>query len=494
MKTKIIILIIISFSLFFLTPHITRAAVIINEIAWMGTENSASDEWMELYSSQQTDLSGWLLEAIDGTPIINLEGSISANGYFLLERTDDNPIPHITADQIYTGALSNTGENLKLKDSDGNIIDEIDCSDGWLAGDNSTKQTMEKISNGWQTSLNSGGTPKSQNSSGKLPSVDPPADESETMENNGTSASNESTTDKSGDSTGNNPPIADAGNDIAAFTDEEITFDGSKSYDSDNDELIYIWNLGGGILKEDTIVVHKYSYPGTYLVTLTVRDGKYSKESTITVKIYPKKIFINEFLPNPIGKDAGDEENPGEWIELYNNSDQIIDIGGWQVDDEEGGSKPFIFPENTLIAPESFLVFSRQVTGLALNNDGDEVRFLLPTGVVFQKITYEKAPEGQSSARTAEGFIWDVPTPGISNNKPLQSEIISPSKDEQTYIAQPKNLAQKDSAQDKNQNYYNLANLEKSPENNNKLILIVITIAIVVSAVGIGILKLKKKS
>ncbi len=224
-----------------------------------------------------------------------------------------------------------------------------------------------------------------------------------------------------------------------------------------------------------------------------VYDGKHSNKDTITVKIYPDKITINEFLPNPAGKDAGDEKNPEEWIEIYNDSNQIINIGDWQLDDEEGGSKPFIFPENTLIAPRGFLVFSRRITGLALNNDGDEVRLLLPMGAIFQKIIYEKAPEGQSSTRTTEGFIWSTPTPGILNNKPLKPEIINPSKDEQTYIAQPKNLAKKDLPQDKNQNYYNLVNLEESTGNNNKPILIIITIFVVTSAVVIGFLKLKKK-
>lgn len=472
MKTKIIILIIISFFLFFLAPHITRAAVIINEIAWMGTENSTSDEWIELYSDQQTDLSGWVLEAIDGTPNINLEGSIPANGYFLLERTNDQTVPDIPADQIYAGALGNGGENLKLKHSNGNIIDEISCSEEWFAGDNSTKQTMEKISNGWQTSLNPGGTPRAQNSSGEEPEEKPEEPEEPT------------------DEPEDQPPIADAGNDIAAFTDEEITFDGSKSYDPDGNELIYSWSLGEGILKEGAIVVHKYSYPGTHLVTLTVHDGKYSKEDAITVKIYSKKITINEFLPNPIGKDAGDEENSGEWIEIYNNSDQVIDISGWQLDDEDGGSKPFTFPKNTLIAPRGFLVFSRQVTGLALNNDGDEVRFLLPTGVVFQKIIYGKTPEGQSSARTAEGFIWSVPTPGISNNKPLQSEIISPSSKNMTLYNKSDSG---DLTKESQQHYYNLANLEESTETNSKLVLIILTIALVVLVIGIGAVKLKKK-
>jgi len=155
--------------LFLLSPFAAKGTIVINEIAWMGTENSANDEWIELYSDQQVNLTGWILEAADETPFINLEGTISANSYFLLERTDDNSVPNITADQVYTGALENSGEYLKLKNSEGRIIDEINASAGWPAGNNSTKQTMERTTNDWQTSSISEGTPKTQNSNGQKP-------------------------------------------------------------------------------------------------------------------------------------------------------------------------------------------------------------------------------------------------------------------------------------------------------------------------------------
>src|SRR5438093_2934024 len=92
--------------------------VVVNEIAWMGTSTSAADEWIELINNTPgaINLSGWTLTAADGTPSIALSGSIPAGGYFLLERTDDTTVPGVTADQIYTGALGNTGEILALRD------------------------------------------------------------------------------------------------------------------------------------------------------------------------------------------------------------------------------------------------------------------------------------------------------------------------------------------------------------------------------------------
>jgi hypothetical protein len=156
--------------------------VVINEVAWMGTGISYNNEWIELYNNtnKEINLNGWTLKAEDGTPDIALVGNIPAKGFFILERTDDNTLPEIPADQIYKGSLDNKGESLKLYDNSGNLIDSVDCSNGWFAGNNKTKQTMErknpKLSgsdpNNWQTSQNSGGTPKAKNSKQlKLPEI-----------------------------------------------------------------------------------------------------------------------------------------------------------------------------------------------------------------------------------------------------------------------------------------------------------------------------------
>src|SRR3989344_5953715 len=126
--------------------------IIINEMAWMGTASLSNDEWIELYntSSQSVDLTGWTLQAQDGTPDISLASvSISSFGFYLLERTDNTTVSNIEANQIYTGALGNEGEILELRDAGGNLQDFINTAlSGWedFGGNNSTKFSMERIS------------------------------------------------------------------------------------------------------------------------------------------------------------------------------------------------------------------------------------------------------------------------------------------------------------------------------------------------------------
>jgi hypothetical protein len=113
--------------------------VVISEVAWGGTAANSADEWIELHNptAVSVNLSGWTLS--DGGDVqINLTGMIPADGFFLMERTDDDTVSDIPADQIYTGGLSNTGESLELRDS-GNVLVDTANGDGggWPAGSGS---------------------------------------------------------------------------------------------------------------------------------------------------------------------------------------------------------------------------------------------------------------------------------------------------------------------------------------------------------------------
>ncbi|MGG3560690.1 phospholipase D-like domain-containing protein [Neobacillus rhizosphaerae] len=156
---------------------VTNSPVAINEVAWMGTSTSYNNEWMELKNNTSQDLSltGWKLQAKDGSPSINLSGTVKAGSYFLLERSTDDAVVGVKADQIYTGALGNSAEALELYDANGNLVDTVSS---WYAGDNNTKATMERVnaadsgdvSSNWKTATaaydGGFGTPKLANSVG----------------------------------------------------------------------------------------------------------------------------------------------------------------------------------------------------------------------------------------------------------------------------------------------------------------------------------------
>jgi len=143
-------------------------SVLINEIGWMGTNASYADEWIELKNTgkEAVALDGWKLRAEDGSPDINLTGVVEPGGFFILERTDEATLPEVKAGLIYTGSLSNKGESLTLLNSAGEIVDRVEAEGGWPAGDNKSKESMERCEGGWQTSFEAGGTPGEENSHG----------------------------------------------------------------------------------------------------------------------------------------------------------------------------------------------------------------------------------------------------------------------------------------------------------------------------------------
>jgi hypothetical protein len=134
-------------------PSFPAGAILINEIAWAGTPASANDEWIELWNpgSAPIHLDGWVLT--DGNDIrINLTGIVSADGYALLERTDDETISDVAADAVYTGALSNSGERLQLTDPSGHEVNVVDPGGAaWPAGDDQERASMERLGNEWVT-------------------------------------------------------------------------------------------------------------------------------------------------------------------------------------------------------------------------------------------------------------------------------------------------------------------------------------------------------
>lgn len=354
------------FTLLLFAPPFAKGAdfsMVINEIAWMGTINSANDEWIELYNNTENfiNLDGWILKSDDRTPEIKLTGTVPAKSFYLLERTDDKTIPGIMADLIYKGALGNNGENLKLYDASGILIDEVNCQDGWFGGDNATKQTMERISpsvsgndsSNWQASVNPGGTPKTKNSSQlteKAVEVKIPQ------------------------------------------TEEKLAEVGPPPTDS----------------------------VGTVEVgTVEVKPQQLQQTEVGPPPIYQGGVVFNEILPSPEGPDEKEE-----WIEIFNENNLEINIAGWKIEDTAGKTTTYVFPEKTKILPKEFLILPRPESKITLNNDGDGLKLIQPDGKIIDEFNFEKAPLGKSYNRTSSGWVWStILTPGETNIIPEKTKL-----------------------------------------------------------------------
>ena len=120
--------------------------VVINEVAWAGSSDGTSDEWIELYNagSSSVDLSGWYIEDDGSSKYIIESGVIAPKGYFLIE--DSEIATNIIADAVIGISLANAGDSLILKDAGGVMADSVNASGvAWPAGSSTPKASMERI-------------------------------------------------------------------------------------------------------------------------------------------------------------------------------------------------------------------------------------------------------------------------------------------------------------------------------------------------------------
>lgn len=120
-------------------------------------------------------------------------------------------------------------------------------------------------------------------------------------------------------------------------------------------------------------------------------------------------IIINEFFPNPIGKDAD-----GEFIELFNSGGEPISLSGWKIKDSSNKTFTFV---NQKIEPGEYLVLDYKTTKISLNNNGEKLFLYDGYGNLIDGAEYTGTAEaGKSLIRKDNHFVFtDKPTSGKVN-------------------------------------------------------------------------------
>ena len=180
-----------------------------------------------------------------------------------------------------------------------------------------------------------------------------------------------------------------------------------------------------------------------------------------TTLILAQNVVINEVLYDPDGSDSG-----YEWIELYNNSEQSVNLNGWMI--RKAGSQfelvyafdlfsGYTIPSHSyFLIGEEFVPDTDLTTSLAFQNGGSEtdgIRLISADGLYTDTILYDSpndnelpddisnpgeyfAPDvsdGNTLARKHDGedsnnceldfFECNEPTPGEANFYPIDLAI-----------------------------------------------------------------------
>jgi hypothetical protein len=128
-------------------------------------------------------------------------------------------------------------------------------------------------------------------------------------------------------------------------------------------------------------------------------------------------VVITEIMPRP---SAG-----GEWLELYNETERLVNLNGWRLSDATGDSC-VLGRANVVILPQEYLVVLADSTTLELlainpsifkivpngwvrlNDDGDYIRLTDDSGKVVDEVEYV------AEAGNVAGRSWERINPELS--------------------------------------------------------------------------------
>ena len=141
-------------------------------------------------------------------------------------------------------------------------------------------------------------------------------------------------------------------------------------------------------------------------------------------------LFINEFLAsNDMTNQDPDYGDFADWLELYNETAEDVDIGGWTMTDDLSDPVKWTVPAGTTVPAGGYLLIwadSLDEVGLGihggfkLSGSGEQIGLYDLGSAAVDTLTYGDQTTDISSGRQPDGSdTWTTfatPTPGASNN------------------------------------------------------------------------------
>ena len=121
------------------------------------------------------------------------------------------------------------------------------------------------------------------------------------------------------------------------------------------------------------------------------------------VSAFSQEIVINEFQAS----NASTVSDPdfgayADWIELYNTTDQVVDLGGWYLTDNIVDTTQWVFPSGVTMDPGAYLVVwadgedvnqTDPHTNFRLSIGGESIGLFDETKAMVDTITFGKQIE-----------------------------------------------------------------------------------------------------
>jgi hypothetical protein len=416
--------------------------VVFDEIFWSGSFVSSADEFLKLknISSENIDLSGWQItrynskDSKEELMVTIPSGTIPAGGYFLISNS--------SKDHKYTHGESILNTDPDLVDNTVDLDDnyfELKIYDGER---NDGRKAVDIAGNRDKPFAGTGSNNSKSSMQRKYPIADGAI--SESWETTPLSATTVSPNLDAGSSERANP-ISSGKPDIISFEinpsviysdslAHKITFRAEIIDPNESDQIktveLDLASLGmeniemkdNGLNGDALAGDGEYYYeteiggisPGDKSVSINAIDTNNLVDTKIeNIRVYElsDEVKINEVFPHPLN------DSSSEFIELYNSGEKDINLLGWKIDDVKGGgSNPYQIINDLIIPSHGYLTLYKDETKIGLNDDGDIVNLIDPSGNTVDSIEYSKAKENQSYNKSKNPWVWsETVTPNVQN-------------------------------------------------------------------------------
>ena len=161
--------------------------------------------------------------------------------------------------------------------------------------------------------------------------------------------------------------------------------------------------------------------------------------------LFPR-VVINEVLADNENGIIDENEQNEDWVELYNDSDEEVDLSGYFLTDRYGDARQWEIPEGTVIGPRDYLLIwcdndedeGPLHTNFKLSGSGEGVYLFAndpDLNLLVSSIVFPALDEDQSFGRVPDGgdslVIFDNPTPlavNVPDDMTLVVDGLPPSK------------------------------------------------------------------
>jgi len=155
---------------------------------------------------------------------------------------------------------------------------------------------------------------------------------------------------------------------------------------------------------------------------------------------YPQNLLINEFLASNLNTICDEYDEYDDWIEIYNSSDQPIDLADYYLTDDLGELRKWKIPagyaDSTTIAAYGFLILWADGqpeqgplhANFKLSRSGEEIALVDKNGTTkIDAVRFNEQTTNVSYGRyNTLWMFYDLPTPRETNPPGFWSVVKSP--------------------------------------------------------------------